>query len=200
MRLVCVDLPSTDDDVVAAAVDRARGLAAHDGRILLFAHAARLSSRRHREARTQREGAWLAASADWLLDDGDVGAPPVRPVADLFDERAVAVVTSRTEALSLPATDRFLELVEGLLVMAVPGEEGVDAVDNAHLWLIGGASFAVESRPGGRGLVRVGGRIVVVEIGRGEALVHAYPLAGGEAVTHVVALVPSAKMAVRGGR
>jgi hypothetical protein len=202
MRFVCVDLPGTaDDDAVVAAVERARGLAADDGRILLFAQAARLASRRHREARAQREGAWLDAAAEWLLDDGGAAGPPQRPQADVFDERAVAVVTSRTEALSLPATDRFLELVDGLLVMAVPHDASVDAVDNAHLWLIGGAAFAVESRPGGRALVRVGGAIVVAEVGRGEAVLTAHALGGDDApATHVVSLVPSAKMAVRGGR
>jgi hypothetical protein len=200
VRFVCVDLAGLDDDVVVGAVARARELAADAGRILLFGAAARLASRRHREAREAREGAWLDAAAEWLVHDDAalVDAPP-RPVADVFDERAVAVMPSRGEALSLPVTDRFLELVDGLVVMGVAGDHGVDAVDNAHLWLIGGGAFSVEPRGGGRALVRVGGKVVVVNVANGEALVAAYPPGGGAAMTHVVSLTATTKFAVRGG-
>jgi hypothetical protein len=200
MRFVCVDLDDYDDDVVESAVARARGLAADAGRILLFGKAARLASRRHREAREAREGAWLDAAAQWLADDDPVLVePPTRPVADVFDERAIAVLPSRTEVLSLPVTDRVLELVDGLIVMGVAGDHIVDAVDNAHLWLMGGGPFSVEPRAGGRALVRVGGRIVVVNIANGEALVSGHPPSGGPAVTHVVSLATTTKFAVRGG-
>jgi hypothetical protein len=200
VRFVCVDLVGFDDHVVGVAIARARELAADAGRILLFGAAARLASRRHRQAREVREGAWLDATAQWLVhDDATLVDAPARPVADVFDERAVAVLPARGEALSLPVTDRFLELVDGLVVMGVAGDHAVDAVDNAHLWLIGGGAFSVEPRGGGRALVRVGGKVVVVNVEGGEALVAAYPPEGGAAVTHVVALVSTTKFAVRGG-
>jgi hypothetical protein len=200
VRFVCVDLVGLDDDVVVGAIARARELAADAGRILLFGGAAQLASRRHREAREAREGAWLDAAAHWLVhDDAGLVDAPARPVADVFDERAVAVLSSRAEALSLPVTDRFLELVDGLVVMGVAGDHAIDAVDNAHLWLIGGSAFAVEPRGSGRALVRVGGKVVVVNVEHGEALVAAYPPSGGAAVTHVVSLTSTTKFAVRGG-
>jgi hypothetical protein len=201
VRFVCVDLPGIEDDVVVeGAIVRARELAADAGRILLFADVASRASRRHREAREAREGAWLDASAEWLLHDVDGAAPPPRPQADVFDERAVAVVPSRTGPLSLPATDRFLELVDSLLVMAVASDAAIDAVENAHLWLVGGGAFAVEPKGAGRALVRVGGGVVVVDLAQGEATITAHGLGGGASVSHVLSLVPSVKMAVRGGR
>jgi hypothetical protein len=211
VRLVCVDLTGAADDVAfasvaAASLERARSLAASDGRVLLFGDAARLASQQHQAAWEQREGAWLDASARWLLreDDLDGDAPaPGRPVADVFDDRAVAVVGGRAAPLALPCTDRFLELVDGLVVMAVPGDDAVDVFDNAHLWLVGGAPFAVSPRGAGRALVHTGGHVVVVDVARGEAVVTAHPVAsaaaGAAPVTHVVSLVPQSRMAVRGG-
>jgi len=207
VRLVCVDLAGAVDDVVAAAtLEQARALAAAEGRVLLFGAAARLASQQHHDAREQREGAWLDASARWLLreddNDGDA-APPRRPLVDIFDDRAVAVVGGRAAPLALPRTDRFLELVGGFVVMAVPGDDAVDTFDNAHLWLVGGAPFAVSPRGAGRALVHVGGHVVVVDVARGEAVIAAHPVApsarGAAPVTCVVSLVPPTRLAVRGG-
>jgi hypothetical protein len=200
VRLVCVDLAGVADEVVVDAIARARLLAEASGRILLFGDAAHVASLHHRKEREAREGVWLDGAARWLLRAEPVGNEgPQRPVADVFDERALAVVPRRSDPLALPATDRFLELADGLIVMGVTDESALDVVDNAHLWLIGGAPFAVETRGSGRALVRVGGAVVVVVVERGEAVVTAHALDGGPPVTHVLSLTPPTKMSVRGG-
>jgi hypothetical protein len=200
VRFVCVDLAAdASDDTVAASVERARTWAADAGRVLLFSRAASVASRLHRAAGAAREGVWLDAAAHWLLSDDPSTTPaPARPRADVFDERAVAVTSSRSEPLALPCTDRFLELVDGLLVMAVPDDAGVDVVDNAHLWLVGGAPCAVEQRAGGRAIARVGGCVAVIDVLHGEARVAFHPVDQGGVQETTVSLVPSAKMAVRG--
>ena len=70
------------------------------------------------------------------------------------------------------------------------------AVDNAHLWLVGGAPFAL-AQHGPRCVVTVGDRVVVVEVKGGECGVVSYDFDGVRS-DHAIGLQVSSRMSVRG--
>jgi hypothetical protein len=97
-----------------------------------------------------------------------------------------------------PVCERFVELVGGLLVMAVASEHLIDDVDNAHLWLVGGRPFGVDTgqgRAGGRAVVGVGGVGVLAVVVDGQEAVIAPGGSGGGPI--VVPLGGANRMSVR---
>ncbi|MDP2344633.1 MAG: hypothetical protein Q8O67_27030 [Deltaproteobacteria bacterium] len=199
MKIVCVDVRGSDDDVAAAAVARGSALAVGADRLLLFGHAALIGARVDQRERDAREGAWLDDAASWLLrDQAPLGEreekPPVRPVGGPLD-KAMAIVPARVEGITLPRSDRVVEMAGTLLVMVVPDGESIDAVDNANLWLVGGGAFSI-AQHGPRAVVVVGDRIVVVSILAGEATVHAHAF-DGSVSEHSIGLQMSSRMSVR---
>ena len=199
MKIVTVDVLATDDEVAKAAVRKGVEEAKDADRLLLFGHAALVASRMGEEEREEREGAWLDAAAAWLLSSESSSSsmePPPRPAVQPL-ARATAVVSSRSEGVSLPRADRHLEMAGALLVMAVVDNAAIDSVDNAHLWLVGGGAFDVAVHTGGRAIVAVGDRVVVVEVKGGECAVVAHDFAGN-VTAKTFGLQVSTKMSVRG--
>lgn len=197
MKIVTVDVVGADDDVAAAAVRQGIALAEGADRLFLFGHAAVVAARIDLKDREDREGAWLDEAAAWLLsDDPSLGAPPKRPAHGPLT-RAVAVVPARADVLALTRSDRVLEMAGSLLVMAVPAGDNIDAVDNAHLWLVGGAPFSV-AHHGTRAVVTLGDRVVVASVLGGEAAVVAHGFDGTTTTQHAFGLQVSNRMSVRG--
>ena len=198
MKLVCVDVRGSDDDVAAAAVAHGVALAAGADRLLLFGHAAVVGSRLGKREREAREGAWLDDAAAWLLRDttGVTGdeIPPLRPKGGALD-KAVAVVSARADGVTLQRSDRVVEMAGVLLVMAVPDGDGIDAVDNANLWLVGGGEFSI-AQHGTKAVVVVGDRVVVVSVLGGEATLRAHTF-DGVVSEHSIGLQVSTRMSVR---
>jgi hypothetical protein len=195
VKIVTVDVSGADDAIAAAAVHKAVSLAGDADRLLLFGHAAIVAARIDQQEREEREGAWLDEAAAWLLKDEGKREPPPRPAPKPL-MKATAVVPARAEALALPRSDRVLEMVGALLVMAVPSGDDVDAVDNAHLWLVGGAPFGV-AQHGTRAVVTLGDRVVVVSVLGGEAGVVAHAF-DGTTTEQALGLQVSSRMSVRG--
>lgn len=199
MKIVTVDVSGTDDEVAARAVAKGVAEAKDADRLLLFGHAAVVAARIGERERDEREGAWLDAAAAWLLEQNASTSPPPRPAAQPL-AKATAVVSARADALALPRSDRVVEMAGTLLVMAVPSGDAVDAVDNAHLWLVGGAAFGVAQQSGSSGgpraVVTVGDRVVVVEVKGGEAGVVEFTFDGAR-VDHAIGLQVSSRMSVR---
>jgi hypothetical protein len=198
VKIVCVDVRGSDDDVAAAAVAKGTALAAGADRLLLFGHAAVIGARVDRLERDAREGAWLDDAASWLLRDPSVGdgddAPPVRPVGGPLD-KAMAIVNAKVEGVTLPRSDRVVEMAGTLLVMVVPDGDSIDAVDNANLWLVGGGAFSI-AQHGARAVVVVGDRVVVVSVLGVEATVQAHAF-DGSVSEHTIGLQTSSRMSVR---
>jgi hypothetical protein len=194
VRFVAVD--SANDVDAARAVDDALARAEGADRLLFFGAAAHFAARRARAERDAREGQWLGAAAAWLLDDDAPPAAPARP-AEAPLKKATAVVPLRTDLVGMARADHVLELAGGLIVMAVPDEGAIDAVDNAHLWLVGGgATFRIDHK-GSRAVVTVGAGVVVVDVMAGDVTV-AVVDADGRVEEHVVGLQVTNKMSVRG--
>ncbi len=195
MKIVCVDVRDDDDDVAAAAVDRGAALA-RGSRLLLFDRAAVVGARLNQRERQAREDAWLDDAAAWLLrDPGSANdGPPSRPAGGPLD-LGTAVVSTHADPLTLQRTDRVVEMVGGLLVMAVPDADGIDAIDNAHLWLVGGGAFSI-TQHGPRAVVVVGDRVVVVSIEGSAATLVAHAFDGSSS-EHNLALQVSSRLSVR---
>ncbi len=200
MKIVTVDVVGADDDVAAAAVQQGIALAKDADRLLLFGHAAVIGARLYEQDREDREGAWLEQAAAWLLSDDPPNSekglrgPPPRPAAGPLT-RAFAVMSARADAVMLARSDRVVEMAGSLLVMAVPAGDHVDAVDNANLWLVGGAVFSV-AQHGTRAVVTLGDRVVVTTVFGGEASIVAHGFDGTKA-EHAFGLQVSNRMSVR---
>lgn len=195
MKIVAVDVGGKDDGAAEAAVARAVALAGDADRLLLFGHAAVVAGRMDQQEREGREGAWLDNAAAWLLNDEVSVGPPARPAPKPL-MKATAVVAARAEALLLPRSERVLEMAGSLLVMAVPTAADIDAIDNAHLWLVGGDTFSVNHQ-GSRAVVTVGDRVVVITLVGGDAAIVDHGV-DGSVHEQSIGLQVSNRMSVRG--
>ena len=206
-RFLCIDVGDADDAVAASAVTRAVALSGHWGRLLCFGRAASVAAQLDRQERLEREDMWLDHAATWLLadDNRETGrrgsdreqAPPARPQPGPIQSAAVAIGRSGHDVGALSVVENVVEIVGNLLVMVVAHPDAIDAVDNAHFWVVGGAPWEVKSVPGGRAICQVGGRIVGVTVERQEATIEAWPLKDGTSTVEKVSLVPPPKLSVR---
>lgn len=202
IRVLCIDVGDVDEATAASAVTRAVAMSSSYDRLLCFGRAAVVAARLDKQERDEREGMWLDVAARWVLADGAAAAkqPPQRPQPGPLQSRALVVGKPGLDIGGLSTTERHLEIEGVLLMMAVPDRKAIDAVDNAHLWLIGGAPFAID-RPAssqGRVVVAVGASIVGVTLEKNEARIERRALGGGDVETSVALLGGSSKMSVQG--
>jgi hypothetical protein len=199
-RFLCVDVGDADDALAAQVVTRAIAMASSWDRLLCFGRAAVVAARLERQERAERDGVWLDVSANWLLASDPVGLPPSRPAPGPLAEKALAIGRTGLDAGALPVSERLVELVGILLIMAVPTAAHIDDVDNAHLWLVGGAPVSVDTargRAGGRAVVGVGGGIVGVAVVGAEATITPWTLHGEAGAPQTVPLGGASRMSVR---
>lgn len=199
-RFLCVDVGDADEALAVQAVTRAIAMSSSWDRLLCFGRAAVVAARLERQERAERDGVWLEVSANWLLSADASAAPPSRPAPGPLALKAMAIGRPGLDAGALPVSERFVELVGTLLVMAVPTAKHIDDVDNAHLWLVGGAPFSVDTgqgRVGGRAVVGVGGGIVGVAVVGGEATITPWTLAGEAGATTTVPLGGASRLSIR---
>ena len=201
IRVLCIDVGGVDDSVAVSAVTRAVAMSASWDRLLCFGNAAVVAARLDKQEREEREGIWLDVAARWLLADKPAAQPPLRPQPGPLQARALVVGKLGLEVGGLQITERHLEIEGALLMMAVPNPASVDAVDNAHLWLVGGQAFAIErpsSSSQGRVVVSLGGAIVGITLDRNEARIERWGLAGGDAEITTQVLGTTNKMSIQG--
>ena len=201
VRLLCIDVGNVDDNLAVSAVTRAVAMALSWDRLLCFGRAAVVAARLDKQEREEREGVWLDVAARWLLADKAATARvPERPQPGPLQARALVVGRPGLDVGGLQVTERHLEIEGVMLVMAVPTKAGIDAVDNAHLWLVGGQPFVVERPPAaqGRVVVGLGGSIVGIILDKNEARIERWALGGGEAQVSSVLLGGTNKMSVQG--
>ncbi len=201
LRLLCIDVAAATDSAAASAVTRAVAMASSWDRLLCFGRAAGVAATLNKQEWAEREGVWLEVAARWLLAPDREGVAPGRPGPGPLESRAVAIGTPVLEAGGLPVSERLVELAGPLLVMAVPVRAGVDVVDNAHLWIVGGTPFAIDTeqgKAGGRAVVSVGGAITGFVVDNGEARISCWNLGGTLLHEQTVTLGGSNKMSVRG--
>lgn len=197
---LCVDVGDADDALAAKAVTRAIAMSSSWDRLLCFGRAAVVAARLERQERAERDGVWLEVSANWLLAPDAATPPPARPAPGPLALKATAIGRPGLDAGALPVSERLVELIGTLLVMAVPMAKHIDDVDNAHLWLVGGAPFAVDTgqgRVGGRAVVGVAGHIVGVAVTGAEATVSSWTLTGEPGQGSTVPLGGASRLSVR---
>lgn len=201
VRLLCIDVGDVDDSLAVSAVTRAVAMASSWDRLLCFGRAAVMAARLDKQERDEREGVWLDVAARWLLANTAVTATaPERPQPGPLQARALVVGKPGLEVGGLQVTERHLEIEGVMLMMAVPTKAGIDAVDNAHLWLVGGQPFEID-RPAtsqGRVVVGLGGSIVGVTLDKNEGRIERWSLAGGEPEVTTVLLGGTNKISVQG--
>ena len=200
IRVLCIDVGAVDDSLAVSAVTRAVAMSASWDRLLCFGRAAVVAARLDKQEREEREGVWLDVAARWVLADKPVAGVPMRPQPGPLQARALVVGKPGLEVGGLQVTERHLEIEGVLLMMAVPARANVDAVDNAHLWLVGGQPFEIE-RPQssqGRVVVSLGGAVVGVTLDKNEARIERWGLAGGAAEVTTALLGGTNKMSVQG--
>jgi hypothetical protein len=181
VRLLCIDVGDADDAAASQAVTRAVAMASEWDRLLCFGKAAVVAGRLERQERAERDGVWLDLAAQWLLANDPIGGPPTRPATGPLARRAAAIGRSGLDAGLLPVSERLVELVGTLLVMAVPSPKHIDDVDNAHLWLVGGTADDAalsRSKAGGRAVVGVGGSVVGAVVEGSDVTISRWSLLG----------------------
>ncbi len=200
VRLLCVDVGDADVSTASHAVTRAIAMSSEWTRLLCFGKAAAIAGRLERQERAERDGLWLDLSATWLLANDAHGAPPARPAAGPLALKATAIGRAGLDAGSLPVSERLVELVGALLVMAVPSPAHIDDVDNAHLWLVGGPAVdgaLTRSKAGGRAVVAVGGAIVGAAVHGTDVTISRFNLHGVALESQTMSLGGANKLSVR---
>ncbi len=200
VRLLCIDVGTADDALAASAVTRAVAMASSLDRLLCFGASAVIAARLDKQERAEREGVWLDVAASWMLSPGALSSPPQRPQPGPLQSRALVVGKAGLDVGGLQVTQRHVEMYLALLLMAVPSRADIVAVDNAHVWLVGGQPFAVE-RPAssnGRCIVSVGGAIVGITLDKSDVNIEHWDLAGHLMSSTSVALGGSNRMSVQG--
>jgi hypothetical protein len=198
-RAICLDVGDESDAVATSALTRAVALSSSKDKLLCFGRAAALAGRLDRQERAEREGIWLESAAQWLLAADAVADPPQRPQPGPLQALAVGVTRAGADTGHLQATDRLVELAGSLLIMAVPSGAGVDAPDNAHVWLVGGEPFGVsveDSTESGRVRVGVKGSIVDIDVSGNELQLRVLSLQGA-LVSELRLRLGKSKMSVR---
>jgi hypothetical protein len=200
-RFLCIDVGDADEALSAQAVTRAIAMSSSWDRLVCFGRAAVVAARLERQERAERDGMWLEVSAQWLLATDATTGSPARPAPGPLALKATAIGRPGLDAGALPVAERLIDLVGTLLVMAVPSAKYIDDVDNAHLWLVGGAPSPHvddgQGRIGGRAVVGVGGGIVGVAIVGHEATVTSWTLTGEAGASSTVRLGGASRMSVR---
>lgn len=203
MRLWALDASAPDGQTL-------RGLEPREGQalpdvILLFGGAALAAATEAGADRQRRDEGFLDAAAGWLL--GGNGSPaPLRPEpAAWLDLARVVSAGAPTAFAPLPVTDRNIEIVDTLLVMAIPSLEPLDdeALLNATVWIAGGAAEPLLEDRGGRVVLLPGdftqgaGRLEV-ELVKGRLQACIVTSEGREEARLELALSARTKMSVRG--
>lgn len=205
MKIVAVDA-SVDDAQSERALETA--LALSPARLFVFGAAARTAQRMAEAALAERDERFLDAAASWLLK-GDGGAPPARRAVPLADRaRALLEVTVAVVAAELPplsTTARGIELVGANICMAVPNLAAVasEELDNAAVWLGGGAALPAVELGKGRAMLAPGdiqgtGGVLVVEVLPGELRIARLDGGGAVIESRSVPLAAGSRMHVRG--
>lgn len=148
MRVWAVDASAPHRDALRGLEPRA-GQALPDV-ILLFGGVAEAAAREAGGERHRRDEGFLDAAAAWILD-GDDGAPPSRPEPPAWLERARVISEEPADRFGpLPASPRDIEIVDALLLMALPRRSMLDddALANASVWIAGASEAALEEQKG----------------------------------------------------
>ncbi len=172
MRVWALDASAPEGQTLRGLEPRA-GQALPDV-ILLFGGVAEAAALEAGADRQRRDEGFLDAAAEWLLSKSDA-PPPARPAPASWLER-VRVISERPATCfgPLPATDRDIEMVDKLLLMAVPRRDLLDedALVNAAVWIAGGGGDAALEDRQGRAVLSPGdflesGARLEVELTRG---------------------------------
>ena len=165
MRIVALD--AADDD---ARTERALAvaLARAPDRLFVFGGAARAAARIAARDLSQRDERFLDVAASFLLDpstSAKVADVPTRAKLRVpLIEVAVAVGAGAYEPLTSSA--RAIELLGAQLCIATAdGPPAPDEVDNAALWICGGATAYGVEHVRGRALISPADAIVVIDAG-----------------------------------
>jgi hypothetical protein len=201
VRLVAVDA-STDEERTRRAL--ALALAQAPRRLFLFRAAADAAAAIAQRDLQRRDERFLDVAAAWLLDKG-TGEPPSRarlPVPLL----EVGMAICDRDAAPLPASSRAIELLGAHIGMALPDVALLDReeIENAALWIAGGAPDAAVDRTRGRlvvvpGDVIAGGHVTVIDVA--SELRVAFVDKDGDVIRSEVAPLPSQpSLTVQGAR
>lgn len=204
MRVWAVDASAPDGQSL-------RGLEPREGQtlpdvILLFGGVAEAAAAAAGSDRQRRDEGFLDAAADWLLVKNGGARAPVRPALAAWLSLARVVSGAPAERFSpLPARERDIELVDTLLLMAVPNRQALEeeALSNAAVWILGGApGGALEEREGravlSPGDFLAGGQRLELELGKGQLRAVVTTPDGKESRRLELALSARTKMSVKG--
>lgn len=203
MRVWAVDASAPDGQSL-------RGLEPREGQalpdvILLFGGVADAAAIEAGADRHRRDEGFLDAAADWLLGTNGV-PPPVRPEPASWLERARVVSASPAARFGpLPASERDIEIVDTLLLMAVPDRALLDddALANAAVWIAGGAGSAALEKRRGRAVLSPGdflksGSRLEIELAKGQLCAVITTPEGKQSARLDLAVSARTKMSVKG--
>lgn len=203
MRLWALDASAPDGQTL-------RGLEPREGQalpdvILLFGGAAAAAATEAGADRQRRDESFLDAAAGWLLGGHGSPAPPRPAPASWLALARVVSAEAPASFAPLPVTDRNIEIVDTLLVMAVPLRETLDdeALLNATVWIAGGAVEPLLEDRGGRVVLLPGdytkgaGRLEI-DLAKGRLKACIMTPEGREEARLELALSARTKMSVRG--
>lgn len=187
-----------------------RGLVPREGQvlpdvILLFGGAADAAAAQAAVDRQRRDESFLDTAAVWLLEGN--GAPPPTRAAPSAWLRRVRVVSDAPPARFAPlvVTERHIEIVDTLLLMAVPSREtiGEDALVNASVWIAGALAAPVLEPRETRAVLSPGDYLetearLELELSRGRLEARVVRADGSEEAQLGLGLSPRTKMSVRG--
>lgn len=148
MRVWAVDASAPDPSALRALEPRA-GQALPDV-ILLFGGAAESAAREAGADRQRRDERFLDEAAAWILEGTDRAAP-ARAGPTAWLERARVISDEPPERFGpLHASAQDIEIVDTLLLMALPKRAALDddALANASVWIAGGSETALEEQRG----------------------------------------------------
>jgi hypothetical protein len=204
MRLAVLE-SSVDDARTERAI--AVALSTAPERLLLFGAAAHTARRLAARDVARRDERFLDVAAAWILDApaGAAGEPPTRaslpvPLVE------VAVAVTRDDVTPLVASARVIELCSGHICMAVPDAPSLELeeIENAALWIAGGASASVESNKGRLvvvpGDVIAGGSVVVMDTSAHDVKIARVDTAGAVVDARTCPLGGGSRMQVQGAR
>ena len=200
-RLVALDATGDDGRVRAAL---ARALSPRPERVYLFRDAARVAAGEIKGAQAAHDRHFIDQAARYLLEDRPAPAPARTSGSPLTD--VCLAIGGGDGFIGLPQRACEVELLGSFVCMAVPTRDDVlaDEIDNAHVWVVGGALEASIEMRGTRSIVVspgdlcAGGAIACIELNGPAPLVMLMSVDGTVLETRLLDASKSTRMSVRG--
>lgn len=202
MRVWAVDASAPERDTLKGLTPRA-GQELPDV-ILLFGGAAEAAAREASDDRQRRDEGFLDDAAAWILHGGEADAPS-RAGPPAWLERARVISEQPAERFGpLQASERDIEIVDTLLLMALPRRALLDddALVNASVWIAGDSDAALEEQRG-RAVLCPGdflatGARLEMELARGQLRAAVTTPGGEERARLDLALTVKTRLSVKG--